>query len=511
MRRKKLFFLAMVSLLIFTGCTPGSSKQPETTSQDTGGMYAAPAYLEELRTERSRLEAEILSAEGVTPDGPVYYISPDGDDLSDGLTPETAWKTPEHPVLTGATVLFERGGVWRGGFTAQAGVTYSAYGGGEKPCIYGSPFDGAAAAGWDEVSEGVWRYRERITKDVGGIFFDGGRERAEKVTVNYENPEPVDHVTRNRFDGYRSLTEDLTFWHDLGGRIECAEDEICDGAETDGQGYLYLCSTADPAERFSEIEFLMRKNVIDIVGNNVRIDNLTIRYGGAHGIGSGAVKGLHVTNCVIEYIGGSVQYYQDGRPVRFGNGVEIWGRCEDYMVDHCIIREIYDAGVTHQYSGGDGSCTMRSIRYTNNVITNCTYAVEYFIGPSNSGKTARRYMEDVVIQGNFLGFAGSGFGSGRPDKDTPALIKSWDTLNAVKSASFIIEDNTLMVSTQNLIHICANEASSLPLLRGNVFIQEDGGMLGLYGEIPAPQEKMSEEAAAREAYAGNAFYCIEHK
>lgn len=154
---------------------------------------------------------------------------------------------------------------------------------------------------------------------------------------------------------------------------------------------------------------------------------------------------------------------------------------------------------------------MRSIRYTNNVITSCTYAVEYFIGPSNNGKTARRYMEDVVIQGNFLGFAGSGFGSGRPDKDTPALIKSWDTLNAVKSASFIIEDNTLMVSTQNLIHICANEASSLPLLRGNVFIQEDGGMLGLYGEIPAQQEKMSEEAAAREAYAGNAFYCIEHK
>lgn len=85
----------------------------------------------------------------------------------------------------GDTVLFERGGVWRGGLATRDGVTYSAYGSGEKPCIYGSPFDGAVIGAWDMVSENVWRYSEPIASDIGGIFFDGGARRAEKVTLNY--------------------------------------------------------------------------------------------------------------------------------------------------------------------------------------------------------------------------------------------------------------------------------------------------------------------------------------
>ena len=100
---------------------------------------------------------------------------------------------------------------WRGGLAARDGVTYSAYGSGEKPCIYGSPFDGAVIGAWDMVSENVWRYSEPIASDVGGVFFDGGARRAEKVTLNYAGGEPVDNVSGRRFYGFRSLEEDLTF------------------------------------------------------------------------------------------------------------------------------------------------------------------------------------------------------------------------------------------------------------------------------------------------------------
>lgn len=284
---------------------------------------------------------------------------------------------------------------------------------------------------------------------------------------------------------------------------------MCSGDSDDGRGYVYLCSENDPSERFSEIEFLPRKNIVQVCGNDVHIDNLTIRYGGAHGVGSGTAKGLQVTNCVIEYIGGSVQYYLEGRPVRFGNGVEIWGGCEDYTVDHCVIREIYDAGVTHQYKGGSDECLMRRVRYTDNVITNCTYAVEYFLGAPENG-AATRYMEDILIKGNFLGYSGYGFGSGRPDKSTPALIKSWDSRNTALSDSFVIEDNTLCVSTYKLIHICAAEEGWLPVMRGNTFVQNVGGELGMYGKSPAPSRIMSAGTSARVEFAGNEFYIIDN-
>ena len=42
--------------------------------------------------------------------------------------------------------MFRRGDIWRGRILTKAGVTYSAYGRGEKPRIYGSPYDAAKKA-----------------------------------------------------------------------------------------------------------------------------------------------------------------------------------------------------------------------------------------------------------------------------------------------------------------------------------------------------------------------------
>lgn len=46
-------------------------------------------------------------------------------------------------LKSGDAVFFERGGLWRGYLDCAEGVTYSAYGQGEKPRIYGSPENGA--------------------------------------------------------------------------------------------------------------------------------------------------------------------------------------------------------------------------------------------------------------------------------------------------------------------------------------------------------------------------------
>lgn len=77
-----------------------------------------------------------------------YYVSPSGSDAADGLTPATAWATLDKVSTTaytpGASILFERGGQWRGRLTASssgsplAPITYGAYGAGAKPTFYGS-------------------------------------------------------------------------------------------------------------------------------------------------------------------------------------------------------------------------------------------------------------------------------------------------------------------------------------------------------------------------------------
>ena len=479
-------------------------------------MLATAALLGGIRSETERLKNLILSSAADVPaDAEVYYISPNGDDSADGRSPAGAWRTPgaaeAHGVGNGrgrAYVLFERGGLWRGGFRAHGGVTYSAYGSGEKPRFYGSALDGAADGAWERVSEKVWRFSEPVRYDCGSIVLDG-KTHAKKLTIHYEGAAAKDHRTGCVFRGTESLFEDMTFWHDLGGRVMLSDEELLSG-ET-GAGHLYFCSETDPSERFSEIEFLTRKNVIEVCGDNVCIDNLTIMYGGAHGIGAASsggkpVKGLSVTNCVIAHIGGSVQFYAEGRPVRFGNGVEIWGSCEDDLIERCYIYDVYDAGVMHQYERGGEPVLMKNVAYRDNLIQNCTYAIEYFLGKAEGG--AARSMENILISGNMLQGAGFGFGRERPDKETPALIKSWDCFNRTAGDGMIIRGNTLWGSTERLIHICADRKEWLPVLCGNTFLQKVGGLLGKYGANPCSDEMFDAEASRRDDYSGNDFYGI---
>ena len=236
------------------------------------------------------LKRTIYEAEDPVRSGPVYYIRSDGDDSRDGTSPDTAWRTLDAlnrvRLAPGSSVLFRRGDLWRGSLTAQAGVTYGAYGTGEKPRLYGSPYDGAKDGFWTEVCPRVWRYSERLKDDCGGMVFDGGRSHGLKVTLRTDGDGPRDNVTGEPFRGYFDLTGDLHFWHDLGGNVIRNEEG----------GWLYLRSeSGSPAERFREIEFLPRVHGIAVQGGGVSVDNLRLMYYGAHGIAAGTVDGLRVT------------------------------------------------------------------------------------------------------------------------------------------------------------------------------------------------------------------------
>lgn len=120
------------------------------------------AYLETVEARRQ----EILGSEEEPPKGgAVYYVSVDGSDSNDGLSPETPWAGIEAvngtAMQPGDTVCFRRGDVFRGYVYAHAGVRYTAYGSGEKPRIYGSPEDGVK----------IWKFHTTL-QDCGGIIVE---------------------------------------------------------------------------------------------------------------------------------------------------------------------------------------------------------------------------------------------------------------------------------------------------------------------------------------------------
>lgn len=476
--------------------TANGIKVVKGTKSDVGKLgdekveYATSEYLAELDAMEEKRRNEIFSTistvkpkEGAT----AYYVSTSGDDANDGKSPEKPWKTIEKlnkaELKKGDVVYFKRGDEWRNvALSAKAGVTYSAYGEGAKPILNRSPFDGAKHGEWIPVAgmENIYRYSEKFVNDIGTISFNNRTYRdiyAQKVcfAFNADKKPTVDGVIVE--NPLTHLKNDLDFWHDLKGP---------NTVNANG-GELYMRSNGgNPAERFDNIEFNQRGNAISIAGNNVTIDNITIRHAGSHGIGAGTVAGLNVTNCVLEWIGGSMQNYSNDF-VRFGNAVEVYGGCDGYLVDNCYIDQVYDAGVTHQVSNTSaGDYIMKNVTYSNNVILNCIYSIEHF-NRANPGTT--RYLANISYKNNLCRYAGYGFGITRPNKGAASHIRSG---TIVDTANFVIENNVFDRSVDNLFLLTAGGDEQIQW-KNNVYIHRLGAKYGTMKSVSVVYNSFIEE------------------
>lgn len=429
-----------------------------------------------------------------------YYVSAQGDDNADGLTPKTAWKTIQRvnsaEFDAGDGVFFRRGDVFRGGIIAREGVTYAAYGEGPKPRLYGWQRDLADSALWTEedTEKHIWKYTEPIL-DVGTLVFDDGKAWSRKLIPSYING---GFVCRDdeacAFDMRQEMTQNLDiYWHyDARMTVQPSKGQDFPIPLVDDQSYgeLYLrCDSGNPGLLFSHIEALTKRCMFRVGSkSNVHIENLCIKYVGHHAISAGGhVKGLHVKNCEIGWIGGTIQHYlgtdpnypQGGRGTvtRFGNAVEIYGGCEDYLVENCYIYQCYDAGITHQITTTGKKIDMSHIRYLNNLVERCVYSIEYFLEmPADDRESC---MSDVLISGNILRLCGYGWGQQRHNIDTPAHIKGWSYVN--RARNFKISNNVFDRSAYRMLHLVARESESCPTMCGNTYIQQAGAMLGQYG------------------------------
>lgn len=402
--------------------------------------------------EADALRNKILNKTDALPStvtGNIWYISNSGNDKNSGNSKNAPWATLEalnaygDRIKAGDAVLFERGDVFRGSFSTKSGVYYGAYGTGDKPCIYGSA-QNYAKVNWKKKFGNVWICDTYIADDVGIIVFNHGESVGYKRDKKYE------------------MQQNGDFW--------------CEG---DGAVTLYLYMDKNPAEAFKSIEIGIRKEIIYIKGSeNVTVENLCLKYTGAHAISGGGVKNVTVKNCEIGFIGGSYLKGYWRQYTRYGNGIQFWSGNENVLVENNWIYQIYDSGITHQ---GDGNYTAKNLTFNENLVEYCGMgSIEYWTNYYTS-EDGYNISENVTYSNNILRFAGYCWGGiQRFDKERSGHIIS-DTGCHNNKTNFKIINNIFDQSTAKLIDIGGLD-NTFPVLSGNTYAQSTGGLLGTYAE-----------------------------
>ncbi len=468
---------------------------------------ANEAFLAVLELEAQARRADIRAAKDeMNVSRQRYYVSNAGDDAADGRTPESAWQTlaraNEEALQPGDALLLRRGDLFRGQIRARSGVSYGAYGAGEKPRIYAGECDLADPDLWmlHDAEHHIWKSAMPLL-DAGTLVFNGGEAHSRKLIPSYLGGKFVcRNAPEKDFVLAEEMTQDLDLfcWYDghLTRKPSRGQDFPIPDMDDDCLGHMYLrCDRGNPGEVFDSIESVARRHLV-VVGENhdVRIDNLCLMYTGQHAIAAGGVcvKNLCVSNCEIGWIGGSVQHYmgtdpnypQGGRGTvtRYGNGVEIYGGCDGYEVYNCYIYQVYDAGITHQGTCFQWVYRMANIRYHHNLVEHCVYGIEYFLETAPDNESI---MTGVEMDHNIIRFSGYGWGQQRHNVDTPAHIKGWSYVNTAEN--FRIHDNLFDRAGYRMVHLVALKEDSLPVMADNTYVQYVGDMLGQYGANEAAE------------------------
>ena len=392
----------------------------------------------------------------------IFYVSSEnGNDMNNGFTPFEAWKTFKFVnsdfIKPGDAVLFEKGSLWREQLLCRSGVYYGSFGEGEMPKIYGS-VKSDKETDWILVSEKLWKYAGtcNISVDIGLI-----------------------------------INTDETDWGFKKFSLDDLEQNFDFYYNKENGGEVYIFADENPVKKYGCLEMgIRRTNIYFNDCSDIEIEGLCIKYTGAHGIQATLSKNVVIRDCEFAWIGGSLQMVLDGRNVRYGNAVEFWMSCKNVLVENCRINQVYDAGITHQYAwwkcqepfrAEDSDIGMKNVTYRNNVIENCNYSFEFFLGSTNG------CMENILICDNVCRNAGGWGANQRDDKNTAKHIKgSYKASNANEKA-VIIRNNVFDSSV----------AGCIRGLKDGIFVYESNKYICKKDSILFGEAKWSEPLVLR--------------
>ena len=352
-----------------------------------------------------------------------YFVdSNNGSDSNTGLSSNQPLKSLSavnaFALLPGDSVLFIRGGIWRGQLIPKSGssngnITYGAYGLGDKPLILGS-INASLASDWVNTGSHIWQTVQSFQVDIGNIIF------------NSESSVGVKKWTSS------SLTNQGDFWFD-----------------NSGTKTLQLYSDSNPANYYSTIELALGNFIVYLEEDSfVTIQNLAFKYGSADGIEVRNSRYITIEDCELAYIGGCELINNQ----RYGGGIQFWANSNNNAVQRCYIHDIYDDAVTEQGNATIGTTVQQyNIKYINNLISNCSESSFcFFIQPSI---VTGSFMKNIYFENNTCINAGGGWAANqRPDlkgfqiycSENTATLDSIFIRNNIfyKSRCFIFIDNT---------------------------------------------------------------------
>jgi hypothetical protein len=258
-----------------------------------------------------------------------------------------------------------------------------------------------------------WKLLQRdssteLAVDVGNLIFDGGRAVG---------------VKKWRLE---DLRQEGDYWY------------------SGDTWQVKLYSKGNPAERHKSIELALRRHIVDQGGKSyVVYEGLALRNGAAHGIGGASTHHIVVRDCDVAWIGGGHQLTTpQGRPVRFGNGVEFWENAHDNLVEGCRIWEVYDAALTNQ---GSANNSQINITYRDNVIWNCEYSFEYWNRGPESTTQSIRFEHNTCVN------AGRGWGHDqRPDRNGRHLMFY---VNSARTSGVYVVGNIFCEATDSCLRM----------------------------------------------------------
>ena len=312
--------------------------------------------------------------------GKKIYVSENGDDKNDGLTPKTAVKNIFTAELLnpgpGDAILFERGSEFRitEPINAIPGVIYGSYGKGEKPAIYASPKNYAIKTLWTPTKKkNVWVANYGYD-DPGCIVFNWGEDAGIR-----------------KANGLEQLESNGQFYHN----------------KLNSLLYLY-CDKGNPGEVYDDIEICANIAIfyIDAAFENITIDNLSLKYSAAGAVwGWYYPRGLNVTNCEMAWIGGNASSGQ----IRAGNAVQIWDGATDCTIDNNWIYQVFDTAISWQ---GDNGHDYKNISFSDNLIEYCGAGIEVW-DHNKQNKDCK--VTNFVCNNNIISAIGYGWGNRKND------------------------------------------------------------------------------------------------
>ncbi len=336
--------------------------------------------------EADALRAKILTAKNTEENykikGIKYYVSQNGDDNNDGLSPENAIKTLDRieklPLKDGDAILFERGSIFR--FNRQIkvvdGITYGSYGEGIKPALYGSPQNFAENKNWKEVKPNIWQ-----------IDFD----------YNFASGCVLDYgmlVGVQKHNGIETFEDNGDYCHDYDNKIF----------------YLY-CDKGNPSDVYESIEIMPSFYLMFMHGSeNVVVDNICFKYCSGFAISAPDVKGnISITNCEFGYLGG-LWLNLNEKTLRFGNAVEFWAGIPDLCIENILVKnnwfyQTYDSALTWQ--GNYNGTIYKDITYYENLFEYNNADIEFFDREDS-------VLDNFIMEKNIMRFTSMGWGS-RPN------------------------------------------------------------------------------------------------